>query len=111
MELRRLLLEVVRSIGGSDEVLETSTMISVGMDSFSMVELTSKVKQEFGVEVPTSKIRPTTTVHEFVTLIVKMYSGGKVFSPSMNQTHVAVALTQPKTLIKAINPDGRYAHR
>lgn len=81
-EIQTLVAETIKAISGHKEVLGSSALFSVGMDSFSTVELISRVKQIFGVEVNPSKIGPATTVGDLSKMVFAMQSGGKAGAPA-----------------------------
>jgi phthiocerol/phenolphthiocerol synthesis type-I polyketide synthase C len=77
-EVQTMLTDVVKAIGGHENVAGSSALFSVGMDSFSTVELLSKVKELFGVEVPPSKLGPSTTVADLTKLVHTAQAGQRV---------------------------------
>lgn len=76
-EVQTLITDTIKAIAGHTEVLGSSALFSVGMDSFSTVELISRIKQLFGVEVNPSKIGPATTVSDLTKLVHAMHAGSK----------------------------------
>jgi len=76
-EVLNLVADTIKSISRHKEVLGCSALFSVGMDSFSTVELISRIKQTFGVEINPSKIGPATTVADVAKMIYSQQSGHK----------------------------------
>lgn len=93
-EIQTLIAETIKAISGHKEVLGSSALFSVGMDSFSTVELISRVKQLFGVEVNPSKIGPATTVADLNKMVFAMQSGGKA-GPSAGGAEAEEGLMEP----------------
>ena len=76
-EIQTLIADTIKAIAGHKEVVGSSALFSVGMDSFSTVELISRIKQMFGVEINPSKIGPATTVADVTKMVHATQSGSK----------------------------------
>lgn len=75
-QVAALVLETVKAIGGHEDVPLSSPLMSVGMDSFSTVELVSRIKTQLGVELNTSKLVASTTVAELIKMVQAQTGGG-----------------------------------
>lgn len=85
-EIQTMVVDTIKAIAKHKEVLGSSALFSVGMDSFSTVELISRIKQLFGVEINPSKIGPATTVADVTKMIHSQQSGNKAPSSSSGST-------------------------
>jgi acyl carrier protein len=57
-------------VTSSNDVLGTSQLASVGLDSLSMVELLGRVRGACGVDISPSKLTMTTTVDELARMVI-----------------------------------------
>jgi len=85
-EIQTMVADTIKAIARHKEVLGSSALFSVGMDSFSTVELISRIRQLFGVEINPSKIGPATTVADVTKMIHSQQSGNKAPSSSSSSS-------------------------
>ena len=85
-EIQNMVADTIKAIAKHKEVLGSSALFSVGMDSFSTIELISRIKQLFGVEINPSKIGPATTVADVTKMIHYQQLGNKAPSSSSSSS-------------------------
>jgi len=107
-EVTSLLITMVKSIGGHDDVSTGSPLFSVGMDSFSSVELNSQIKERFAMEISIAKLGPAVTVGELSKVVFCMISGnasaGAVGNDGGEEEATGGAAKKEKKRIQLIQP-------
>jgi acyl carrier protein len=69
-----LIVDLVKAATSCNDVLGPSQLASVGIDSLSMVELLSRIRQSCGVDVSPSRLTMTTTVDELARMVIALQS-------------------------------------
>ena len=75
-EIAAFLSEEIKEITGAAEVLTTSQLVTLGLDSFGFVELGGRIKKHFGIEVSSVKMSPDNTLEDVSKIIYKLQSRG-----------------------------------
>jgi acyl transferase domain-containing protein/NADPH:quinone reductase-like Zn-dependent oxidoreductase/thioester reductase-like protein/acyl carrier protein len=75
-EIAHFLSEEIKEITGASEVLVTSQLVTLGLDSFGFVELGGRIKKHFGIEVSSVKMSPDNTLEDVSKIIYKLQSRG-----------------------------------
>jgi acyl transferase domain-containing protein/NADPH:quinone reductase-like Zn-dependent oxidoreductase/thioester reductase-like protein/acyl carrier protein len=75
-EIAHFLSEEIKEITGASEVLITSQLVTLGLDSFGFVELGGRIKKHFGIEVSSVKMSPDNTLEDVSKIIYKLQSRG-----------------------------------
>jgi acyl carrier protein len=65
------ILQTVRDITKSDDVMPGDTLASVSIDSLSLMDLTSRVKRATGVDLPVSKLKATNSIADVADLVAE----------------------------------------
>lgn len=71
-EIAEFIAEEVRAITGSADVLATSGLTTLGLDSLGIVELGGRLKKAFGVELEALKLSADTTITDIAKIIHKL---------------------------------------
>jgi hypothetical protein len=67
--VQELVLDLVRKLGGYDDVFGSSYYVSLGMDSFSTLEFISRIEVATGVEISVASLTPEITVNDIIRSI------------------------------------------
>jgi acyl carrier protein len=65
------ILQTVRDITRSGDVMPGDTLAGVSIDSLSLMDLTSRVKRATGVDLPVSKLKATSSIAEVADLVAE----------------------------------------
>jgi acyl carrier protein len=65
------MLQTVRDITKSDDVMPGDTLAGVSIDSLSLMDLTSRVKRATGVDLPVSKLKATSSIADVADLVAQ----------------------------------------
>lgn len=71
-EIAAFLSEEIKEVTGASEVLVTSQLVTLGLDSFGFVELGGRIKKHFGIEVNSVKMSPDMTIEDVSEIIYKL---------------------------------------
>ena len=71
-EVLGVIIEQLKAVGGLDDISPSSVLSAAGLDSFSTVAFTFRLKQEMGIDVAVGKLGPTTTVADLAKIAAKL---------------------------------------
>jgi acyl carrier protein len=65
------ILQTVKDITKSDDVMPGDTLASVSIDSLSLMDLTSRVKRATGVDLPVGKLKATSSIADVADIVAQ----------------------------------------
>jgi acyl carrier protein len=65
-QVQALVVDLIRKLGGYEEVFGSSPYVSLGMDSFSSLEFISRIEMATGVKISLTSLTPETTVSDII---------------------------------------------
>lgn len=71
LQIGLMILDIVRAVGGMEDISTNALMSNVGLDSFSTVELASRIRQQLSVDVDFGRLSPTSTVGDLIRVITQ----------------------------------------
>jgi thioester reductase-like protein/short-subunit dehydrogenase/acyl carrier protein len=76
-EIAAHLAEEIKAITQASEVLPTSSLVNLGLDSFGFIELSGRIQRTFGIDINSLKLSPEQTLQAVAATIHKLQRRGQ----------------------------------